>query len=154
MYASRSARAFAFAVLVVAPLVAFRTAPGASAQVPTAADPPRYALPPRTIVEAFDAELLPQTLLSPDKQTIALTKARAYPTIAELSQPMLRLAGLRVNAKTNGPFRASGLPGTGVYSIVLKKIDGGAEVNVTMPPQARGANGRFSPGGSRIAFPP
>ena len=62
---------------------------------------------------------------------MALTKARAYPTIAELAQPMLRLAGSRVNPKTNGPHRASGLPGTGIYSITLKKIADGAEVNVT-----------------------
>ena len=41
---------------------------------------------------------------------------------------MLRLAGSRVNPKTNGPHRASGLPGTGIYSITLKKIADGAEV--------------------------
>src|SRR5207248_8995265 len=39
-----------------------------------------------------------------------------------------------------------------VSSIVLKKIDGGAEINVTMRPQARVSNVRFSPDGSRIAF--
>jgi len=152
MPASRSTRALVFAALVVAPLVAFRQAPGAAAQVPTAADPPRYVLPPPNIVAAFDAELLPQTLLSPNKQAVALTKARAYPTIAELSQPMLRLAGVRVNAKTNGPFRASGLPGTGIYAITMKRIADGAEVNVTMPPQPRVSHVSFSPDGSRIAF--
>ena len=51
---------------------------------------------------------------------VALTKARPHPTIAELAQPMLRLAGARVNPKTNGPHRASGLPGTGIYSLPLK----------------------------------
>jgi len=143
---TRYFRVLAFAALIVAPTLAIR------AQVPSAQDPPKYVLPPQNIVEAFDAELLPQTLISPNRQVVALTKARAYPTIAELSQPMLRLAGMRVNPKTNGPHRASGLPGTGVYSIVLKKIDGGAEVNVTMPPQPRVSNVRFSPDGSRIAF--
>ena len=131
MPASRSLRALAFAALVLAPLAALR------AQVPAAADPPRYALPPPTIVQAFDAEPLPQTLVSPDRQTLAVLKARAYPTIAELSQPMLRLAGLRVNARTNGPFRASGLPGTGITAIALKRIADGAEATVTMPPQPR-----------------
>src|SRR5262249_13463765 len=53
---------------------------------------------------------------------------------------------------TNGPHRASGLAGTGIYAIVLKKIDGGAEVNVTMPPQARVSNVKFSADGSRVAF--
>src|ERR1041385_3604268 len=65
---------------------------------------------------------------------------------------MYRLAGARINPKTNGPHRASGLPGTGITSIVLKKIDGGAETAVTMPPQARVSHVKFSPDGSRIAF--
>jgi len=152
MPAFRTGRAFVFAALVAAPLVIFHASAGLFAQVPSASDPPRYVQPPPNIVQVFDAELLPQTLVSPNRQLLALTKARAYPTIAELSQPMLRLAGMRVNAKTNGPFRASGLPGTGIYAITLKKIDGGAETAVTMPPQARVSHVKFSPDGSRIAF--
>src|SRR5436190_2594741 len=143
MLTNRPLRVVALSLLILAPARA--------AQVPSASDPPKYVLPPKEIVDVFDAELLPQTLVSPNHQVVATTKARAYPTIAELSQPMLRLAGARVNPKANGPHRASGLPGAGVYSIVLKKIDGGAEVNVTMPPQARLSNVRFSPDGSRIA---
>src|SRR5439155_23216386 len=112
----------------------------------------KYLLPPQNIIDVFDAEPPALISLSPNKQQMALTKARAYPTIAELSQPMLRLAGARVNPRSNGPHRASGLPGTGVYSIVLKKIERGAEVNVTMPPQARISHVKFSPDGSHIAF--
>src|SRR3954453_16070554 len=152
MAASRTGRAFVFAALVAAPLVLFHQSAGVFAQVPSAADPPRYVQPPLNIVQVFDAELLPQTLVSPNRQLLALTKARAYPTIAELSQPVLRLAGMRVNSKTNGPFRASGLTGTGIYTITLKKIEGGAETAVTMPPQARVSHVKFSPDGSRLAF--
>jgi dipeptidyl aminopeptidase/acylaminoacyl peptidase len=137
---------------MLAPALALRQTQGVAAQVPTASDPPKYALPPQPIVDVFDAEFLPQTMVSPNRQMLALTKARSYPTIAELSQPMLRLAGVRVNPKTNGPHRASGLPGTGIYAITLKKIADGAEVSVTMPPQARVSRVKFSPDGSRIAF--
>ena len=133
-------------------LSAVMLAPSLAAQVPTASDPPQYVLPPRAIVEVFDAEFLPQTTVSPGRAVLALTKARPYPTIAELSQPMLRLAGSRVNPRTNGPHRASGLPGTGIYAITLKKIADGAEVAVTMPPQARVSQMKFSPDGSRLAF--
>ena len=126
--------------------------PALLAQVPTASDPAKYVLPPKAVVDVFDADFLPQTTLSPNRQVVALTKARAYPTIAELAQPMLRLAGLRVNPKTNGPHRASGLPGTGIYAITLKKLSDGGEVSVTMPPQARISNVKFSPDGSRLAF--
>ena len=126
---NRPARAIAFALLIVAPTLA--------AQVPGASDPPKYAVPPQHIVEAFDAEPLPQTMISPNRQALALLKARPYPAIAELSQPMLRLAGSRINPKTNGPHRSTGLPGTGIYAITLKKIADGSEVTVTVPPQAR-----------------
>jgi dipeptidyl aminopeptidase/acylaminoacyl peptidase len=144
MLASRYSRAVVLSALILAPAVA--------AQVPTASDPPKYVLPPPNVVEVFDSEFLPQTTVSPNRQMLAMTKARAYPTIAELSQPMLRLAGVRVNPKTNGPHRASGLPGTGIYAITLKKIADGADVNVTMPPQARVSQVKFSPDGSRLAF--
>jgi len=143
---TRHIRVLALGVLILAPVLVLR------AQVPSASDPPKYVIPPKNIVDVFDADLLPQTLISPNHQTIAMTKSRAYPTIAELSQPMLRLAGARVNPRTNGPHRDSGLPGTGIYSITLKKIDGGAEVNVTMPPQPKLSHVKFSPDGSRIAF--
>jgi len=122
------------------------------AQMPSASDPPKYVLPPPNIVEVFDAEPLPQMLVSPNRQVLALLKARPHPTIAELSQPMLRLAGLRINPKTNGPHRSVGLPGTGIYAITLKKIADGSEVNVTVPAQARVSNVKFSPDGSRLAF--
>ncbi len=138
----------------LATVFAFLLAPAllAQVQVPSAADPARYVLPPKEVVDVFDADFLPQTTVSPNKQIVAMIKSRSYPTIAELAQPMLRLAGERVNPKTNGPHRASGLPGTGIYSITLKKISDGAEVAVTMPPQAKVSNVKFSPDGSHLAF--
>jgi dipeptidyl aminopeptidase/acylaminoacyl peptidase len=144
MHAIRPTRLIVIASLLFAPVLI--------AQVPTASDPPKYVLPPKHIVDVFDAELLPGTLANPNHQSILLTKARAYPTIAEMSQPMLRLAGARINPKTNGPFRASGLAGTGIYSLILKKIEGGAEQAVTVPPQAKISNIKFSGDGARLAF--
>src|SRR5581483_6374850 len=138
----------------LAALVAALLAPALAAQVrvPSASEPPRYVLPPQNVVEAFDAEALPQTLLSPNHQVLAILRARAYPTIAELSQPMLRLAGSRVNPRTNGPHRDSGLADTGIYAIALKKIGDGAEVTVSLPPQPKISHVKFSPDGSRLAF--
>ena len=135
----RPTRAIVLALLVCAPLL-------------TAEEAQKYLLPPQNIVDVFDAEPPAQISVSPNKQQIALVKARAYPTIAELSQPMYRLAGARINPKTNGPHRASGLPGTGINSIVLKQIEGGTETTVTMPPQARISHVKFSPDGTHLAF--
>src|SRR5215212_1253664 len=149
---TRHVRAIALVTLILAPVVALRQAQELAAQVPAAADSPRYAVPPKPIVDVFDAEFLPQTMLSPNRQVVALTKARSYPTIAELAQPMLRLAGARVNPKTNGPHRASGLPGTGIYAITLKRIADGVETLVKVPPQARISHVKFSPDGAHFSF--
>jgi dipeptidyl aminopeptidase/acylaminoacyl peptidase len=78
---------------------------------------------------------------------MALTFRKAYPTIAELSQPMLRLAGARVNPRNNGPQRAAE-----IYAITLKKIADGSQVKVMVPPQANLLNVRFSPDGSHLSF--
>jgi dipeptidyl aminopeptidase/acylaminoacyl peptidase len=139
MFSTRLPRAVVLALLVIAPAL-------------VAQESQKYLLPPQNIIDVFDAEPPAQISVSPNKQQIALIKARAYPTIAELSQPMYRLAGARINPKTNGPHRASGLPGTGINSIVLKKIEGGAETTVTMPPQARISHVKFSPDGAHLAF--
>jgi len=112
-----------------------------------AAQPSTYLLPPIEVMEAFDAAPLPEAILSPSKQVIALTSRKAQPTIVMLAQPMLRLAGSRINTKTFGPQRTSL-----IYAIALKKIADGSEVNVTVPPQANISNVKFSPDGSKLAF--
>lgn len=110
-------------------------------------DSPRYQLPPTQVVEAFDAPPLPAAILAPSKQVIALAYRRAYPTIAELSQPILRLAGARVNPNTNGPQRTAN-----IYAITLKRIADGAETKVMVPPQANLSNLHFSSDGTRLSF--
>jgi dipeptidyl aminopeptidase/acylaminoacyl peptidase len=116
-------------------------------QVAQTTDTTRYQLPPKEIVAAFDAPPLPQAILSPSKQVMALVWRRPYPTIAELAQPMLRLAGARINPKNNGPQRA-----TQIYAITFKKIADGSEIKVMVPPKANLSDVRFSPDGSHLSF--
>ncbi len=130
---------FAFAALVLLALTTIGLG--------QSGDAARYQLPPREIIEAFDAQPLPAAILSPTKQSMALTYRRAYPTIAELSQPILRLAGARINANTNGPQRTAN-----IYAITLKKISDGSETKVMVPPQANLSNIHFSPDGSHLSF--
>ena len=111
-----------------------------------AAQTPKYQTPPPEVVASFDAAPLPDALLSPSKKVLALSYRRAQPTIIQLSQPMLRLAGARVNPRTNGPQR-TGL----IYAITLQKLAGG-EAKVAVPPQANLSNLKFSSDGSKLAF--
>src|SRR5438309_4667979 len=123
MFSNRFARMLALAILL---------APALAAQVPSASDPPKYVLPPKEIVDVLDAPPPPLVVVSPSRQVIAEESRTAHPTIAELAQPMLRLAGSRISPKSNGPR----LPGN-VHAITLKRIADGAEVKVAVPPQAK-----------------
>jgi len=106
-----------------------------------------YQLPPKEIVEAFDARPLPEAILSPSRKVLALTQRRAQPTIAELAQPMLRLAGERINPKTFGPQRTRL-----IYAITLEKISDGSESTVTVPSNANISWVKFSDDGSKLSF--
>lgn len=129
------------------PLALLALAPVLVAQSPATSGGTNYLLPPKPIVDAFDAAPPPVSIISPARTTIALVYRRANPTIAELSQPLLRIAGSRVNPKTYGPHRASLITG-----ITLKPVAGGAEVKVAMPPQANLSNVKFSPDGAHLSF--
>src|SRR4029078_12282713 len=62
-----------------------------------------YLLPPKVIVDMLDAPPPPTAEVSPTRDVIALLERASMPTIAELSQPFYRLAGVRINPRTNTP---------------------------------------------------
>ncbi len=95
-------------------------------------------------------------LNSPTTPTLSLSPSRAYamqgspvryPPIAELSEPMLRLAGVRINPKTNGLHNA-----TFNTNLTLRKIPEGTEIKVMTPPNSRLSMPRWSPDGNHFAF--
>ena len=106
-----------------------------------------YLTPPKVIVDILDAAPLPGVAVSPARDTVALLPRRSMPSLAELSQPMLRLAGIRINPANSGPQRAAS--GTG---ITLRTIATGVERPVAVPPGARVGSVTFSPDGKRLYF--
>ena len=106
-----------------------------------------YLTPPQAIVDILDAEPLPTVVVSPSRDVLAIVPRRGMPPIAELAQPMLRLAGLRINPANNGP---RGTPsGTG---ITLRSVATNAERTVQVPPNVRIGQPVFSPNGRRLFF--
>jgi dipeptidyl aminopeptidase/acylaminoacyl peptidase len=106
-----------------------------------------YLLPPKVIVDILDAPPPPTVELSPTRDVVALIERASMPTIAELSQPVLRIAGRRINPRTNGPHRAQN-----ARSITLKTIADGSEKKVTLPAAPLLSWVGFSPDGKRFAF--
>ena len=129
------------------PAVAAAICIGVLAQAPAAAQTV-YQLPPKAVVDLVDAKPLPSVIVSPARTEIALLDRASMLTIAELSQPMLRLAGSRINPKTNGPQQRS----PGILGITLRRIANGKEIKVTAPLKPNLGNVNFSPDGKRLAF--
>lgn len=106
-----------------------------------------YKQPPQEIMDVLNAPAIPATSISPARDRIALLTPLRYPPIADLAQPMLRLAGTRVNPNTNAPH----LQGYAV-SLTLKNIADGRETPVTLPVGTKISDPQWSPDGKRLAF--
>jgi len=91
-----------------------------------AQDNATYRMPSAALQAIVDAPLTPLVSLSPDKQRLLLLERPALPPVAELAEPELRLAGVRINPATNGPSRE-------LYytAFVVKDLSGNAERRVT-----------------------
>lgn len=111
-------------------------------------DATRYQLPPVAMIEMVDAQLIPQTLVSPNNDWIVLMDRPALPSVNELAQPELRLAGLRINPRSNDLSRTNNATG-----MRLVKIADRIERIVTgLPGGARIGDVLWSPDGKRIAM--
>jgi len=134
--------AFAVALLMTASAVQY----GQTRQQAGAAS--GYLTPPKVIVDMLDAAPTPSVIVSPDHHAIALLSRRSMPTIAELAEPIHRIAGTRINPKTNGRQQRGGT----VTGITLKSIADGSEIKVTVPPNANLGDVSFSPNGKHLSF--
>ena len=106
-----------------------------------------YQKPSKEILDLVDAPLAPSVQISDDGEYMVLLYRDYYKTIAELSETELRLAGLRINPKTNIGSR------TNYYNnIKIKKTGSDETIQVAnLPENARLANFRWSPDQTMIA---
>ena len=115
---------------------------------PHEADTARYQLPPQPIIDMVDAPAIPQTVLSPTNDWLMMLERPALPPIAEVAQPLLSLAGVRVNPRNNDGNRASA-----ATAIRLVRIADRSEKTVAgIPAGVRVGDIQWSPDGKRIAF--
>jgi len=116
------------------------TAPGAAAQG-------IYQKAPKAVRDVLDAPPFPHPVASPPNDAFLLLRGDPYPPISDLSEPVLRLAGVRLNPKTNGQHRAP-------YwrSITYLPFRDGVERPVSLPPGARVGLPIWSPDGTKFAF--
>lgn len=106
-----------------------------------------YQKPPDAVLDVLNAPIPPRVTVSPTQDYILMAQGVRYPSIADLAQPMLRLAGLRINPSANGPHQP---PRT--IALTLKKIDGGRETKIPVPPNAYLSLPVWSADGKHFAF--
>ena len=106
-----------------------------------------YQKPPQDVLDILNAPATPVLGVNSSRTYATLSQMERYPGIAEVSAPMLRLAGLRINPRTNGLHLA---PAS--LSIVLVRLSDGAKTPVSLPPHARVGSLRWSPDGKQFAF--
>jgi dipeptidyl aminopeptidase/acylaminoacyl peptidase len=106
-----------------------------------------YLQPPPAIVDILDAPPMLPAVVSPTGETIAILSRPSMPALADLAQPMLRLAGYRINPRTNGPHTTAGLS-----RIAIRRISDGTEHAFDAPRETSLGPPTFSPDGSRLLF--
>src|SRR5579864_393360 len=84
-----------------------------------------YHKPPQEMLEVLNAPLTPLLSVSPQRDAVIILQPVRYPPIAEVAQPMLRLAGIRIDSTTNGMHLA---PTNS--SLTLKHLSTGTEVKI------------------------
>jgi dipeptidyl aminopeptidase/acylaminoacyl peptidase len=107
-----------------------------------------YQLPPKRLVDIVDAPTTPDVTIDPTQQSILYMDRSDMPTIVDLSKEELRLGGIRVDPRSNGPSRSSYF-----ISLSVSNIHGNARVPIEgLPSSPIITNVSWSPDGQHIAF--
>ena len=95
----------------------------------------------------LDASLPPRPIVSPHGTYALLVRARFYPPISDLAEPMLPLAGIRINPRNNALHDENYF-----YELTLKKLPDGAEEPIALPAGSRLNNFQWSATEKQLAF--
>ena len=107
-----------------------------------------YRTPPAPLGAIIDAPPTPLVQLSPDRHWMLLLEAPNLISIDELSEPELRLGGLRIRARTNGPSRSRP-----IRKLTLKRVSDLTEREVQgVPDGASIGNVSWATDGTRFSF--
>ncbi|MHC4826993.1 MAG: S9 family peptidase, partial [Planctomycetota bacterium] len=106
-----------------------------------------YRKPPEVVLEVLRAPRPPSAHISPTGETLVLADRDAYSTPQERAAPYLRLAGVRVDPRSNGPYDPSFRKGFTIINLEDRR-----QVRVKPPQAGRLSTPRFSGDGKHFAF--
>ena len=106
-----------------------------------------YRQPSPEILRVLNAPTPPEAFVDTTGKQMLLAERILYPPVSNLAQPMLRLAGVRINPKNNGPHSAF------LYkTLTLQNLTGSAPVKIALPPGAEITSPEWSPDSRSFAF--
>jgi dipeptidyl aminopeptidase/acylaminoacyl peptidase len=108
-----------------------------------------YHRAPAAIARILAAPPTPGVLVSRDHRTLAILGRENLPSIANLSKPILRLAGYRIDPATNGQAKVRV---QWLDALSFEDLATGRTVDVRLPAGARFSNPAWSPDGQVLAF--
>lgn len=107
-----------------------------------------YKLPPKAIADLLLAKPTPAVSIDSKGEWMLLSERNPYPTVEELGQPELRIAGLRLNPANFSPSRQLFVNG-----FKLKNIKSGKEFSIAgLPQNLLASSVNWSPAENKIAF--
>jgi dipeptidyl aminopeptidase/acylaminoacyl peptidase len=106
-----------------------------------------YKKAPAEVSSILSAPVTPTAFVSPSRDAMLLATSLRYPPLADLAEPMLRLAGQRVNPNTNGPHRYPYF-----VALSLRRLTDAAETKISLPASAKIGAPIWSADGKRFVF--
>src|SRR5918993_1189607 len=107
-----------------------------------------YKMPPKDVADLLLAKPTPSVSIDGKAEWMLLSERNPYPTVEELGQPELRIAGLRLNPSNFAPSRQ-----VYINNFKLKNIKTGKEVSIAgLPENLLATNISWSPAEKKIAF--
>lgn len=88
----------------------------------------QYKVPSKEVIDIVDAPLTPSASISPQGTYMLLTEMESMPTIEYLSQPLLRIAGVRITPSNNSMQRTSF-----ALRFTIRNLETGKEVKTDLP---------------------
>lgn len=111
-------------------------------------DEAKYQTPPKDIMDLVLAKPTPSVSVDDKAEWMLLIERSDFPTIDELSQPELRIAGLRINPNNFGPSRSGSS-----NNIQLKNIKSNKVFDIEgLPNDLRATSVQWSPDQTKFAF--
>jgi dipeptidyl aminopeptidase/acylaminoacyl peptidase len=106
-----------------------------------------YKQPPAAIAKILDTPPTPAASFSPDRSKMLMTERNGLPPISDVGAPYLRLAGTRVNPRTNGSWREAFARG-----LIVRPLGSATETRVQTPPGAKISHVMWSDDSKKIVF--